>query len=210
MVVIEQDNTQRDAEVIHSFDIDGDGRIVDESSQCSQCSEKDKKYNDLMKLYLKSLHRYSELDFKHKDLLQAKTHLGKPESPDTVTTSSSHDIFTPNEVKYLEAMPLDKSADSTFVLKCLEFAYKNDTSVLRNKTLMGTQESVVFVDGEAMTQAKKDPLTPIKVQRIKGLFMERLSKCQIDSTVFGQRIKDSNVNKLFATGILNISKKKKQ
>lgn len=89
-------------------------------------------------------------------------------------------------------MPFDKPADSSFILKCLEFVYKDDPTVLRNKTLKGLPESVTYNDdGSTVTQPKKE-----------------LSKCQIDSVSFGERIKDANVNKLFATGILNIAKKK--
>lgn len=191
----------------NSFDIDVSGN-TNVSTQCAGCLERDKKYKDLMKLYLKSTHRYSEMDHKFKDLLRTKTHSKQPEPDDTAV--STNDVFTPNEIKYLQSMPLSKSSDSTFILKCLEFAYKADPTVLRFKTLKGRPESVQYDDNGNMEQlAKKEPLSPIKVQSIKDLFIARLSKCQIDSVAFGERIKDFNVNRLFATGIINVSKKSK-
>lgn len=148
------------------------------------------------------------MDHKYNDLLRTKTRQNLPDPVDTMASTS--DVFTPNEVKYLEAMPLTKAGDSTFILKCLEFAYKREPSVLRFKTLKGVPESVQYNDDGTMEQvAKKDPLTPIKVERIQELFISRLSKCKIDSVEYGERIKESKVNKLFATGIINVSKKSK-
>lgn len=196
------DNDQDDS---FELDINQETNVLPE---CAPCLEKEKKYKDLMKVYLKLTHRYSELDQKYKDLLQTKTRTNQPEPDGTV--SFSNDVFTPNEVKYLQAMPLDKTTDSTFILKCLEFAYKENPSQLRLRTLKGRPESVQYHDdGSIEEQVKKDPLSPIKVQRIKELFIDRLSKCKIDCVAFGERIKDTNVNKLFATGILNIVKKQK-
>lgn len=45
---------------------------------------------------------------------------------------------------------------------------------------------------------------PRKVDRIKGLFIERISKPEINSADYRERIKDPYVNKLFAAGIRNI------
>lgn len=191
--------------VDNSFEIDV-GQNMNVSPECAGCVAKDMKYKDLMKVYLKLTHRYTQLDEKYAHLLQLKTNTNEPEPDSTVL--SNKDVFTPNEVKYLHAMPLDKKTDSTFVLKCLEFSYKDNLSVMKFKTLKGRPESVQYNDnGEIEQHSKKDPLTPKKVQRIKELFIDRVSKCKIDATAFGERIKDANVNKLFATGILNIAKK---
>lgn len=179
------------------------------------------KYKNLKKVYVQLTIRYSEQSLKFEHLLKSKTNAGNTTdhttdhttghfpSPNTgIQVQSNDDIFTPRELIYLQCMSLDKSKDSTFIMKCLEFAYKNNLPILRFKTLKGKPESVQFDEGgEAENIAGKDPLTPMKVNRIKDLFLERLSKCQIDPVVYGERVKDSNINKLFASGVKNISKK---
>lgn len=40
----------------------------------------------------------------------------------------------------------------------------------------------------------KDPLTPKKVERIRDLFIERISKCQLNPVAYGERIKDTYLN----------------
>lgn len=130
-------------------------------SQCSneRCVEMEKKYKDLMKLYLKATHRFSELDHKYSELLRMKTRIGPPDT--NVAEEPSNDIFSLNELKYLQSIPLSKTADSTFILKCLDFAYKSDPSVLRCKTLKGKAEVTQYDDdGNIKQQAKRNPWLP--------------------------------------------------
>lgn len=105
-------------------------------------------------------------------------------------------------------MELDKKSDCTFILNCLKYAYKSDRSVLKSKSLKGTAEKTdITPEGEEIHHDGKSPLTPQKVDVIKGLFVDRISKCQIDSVEYKERMKDPYVNRLLAAGIKNLSKK---
>lgn len=184
------------------------------SRHCSDCEEKIKewedKYKELKKLYVKLTVNYAELDLKHKDLLKSAT--GKNDTKtatSTVASSVDGDIFTSGEVKFLECMPLERKKDSTFVLQCLQFAYKTDPKILAGKSLYGTKESIEFTeDGKETRHPAKQPITPTKANRIKELFVDRISKCDISSAEYGERIKGTNVNRLLASGIKNLSKVK--
>lgn len=188
--------------------------------QCSGCIEKSleiddwkKKYElevaqrkELNQLYVKSTISFTELYSKYNDLLQTTAAL--PKSDDAAASSSSDDIFTNSELKYLQCMSLDKKHDCSFVLSALKFAYKADLSVFRSRTLFGTAERTdITTNGENIHHSAKDPLTPSKVRRVKTLFIERISKSEINSVDYSQRMKDSYVNTLFAAGIRNLSKK---
>lgn len=177
------------------------------STQCTECKNWEVKYKDLKMLYVKLTIHSSEKDLKYEDLLKTKTRTIYSDIDDVAT--SNGDIFSPNEIKSLQGIPQDKKKDSTFILKCLEYAYKSDQSVLQKKTLKGKSEVIHFSETGNVEHivAGKDPLTPEKVARIKELFIERLSNCEIDAFAYGERIKDSNLNKLIASGVKNISKK---
>lgn len=187
---------------------------------CTGCVEKlaeieewKKKYDlevqqhkEYKRLYLNSTVQFSELHSKYNDLV--KTTAALPKIPDGVATASSEDIFTANEVKYLQCMPLEKKTDCTFILSALKFVYKTDLTVLATKTLKGTSERIeVTSSGEHIRHPAKDPMTPSKVSRIKSLFIERIAKCEISSPDFADRMKDAYVNKLFAAGIRNLAHK---
>lgn len=189
----------------------------DDSSthQCAECENKQKecmewerKYKELKRMYVKLTVNYAELDLKHKDL--AKLSAGKIDNKaatSSVEGTVDGDVFSPGEIKFLECMPLDKKKDSTFILQCLQFAYKKDPKILASKSLYGTKESVEFTkDGKEVHHPAKQPITPIKASRIKELFVDRISKCDINSVEYGDRIKETNVNRLLASGIKNMSK----
>lgn len=144
---------------------------------------------------------------KYNDLLKSKSHTSNDVGVSEATAVSG-DIFTPNELKFLQCMSLEKKEDSTFVHQCVQFAYKSDLHVLAHRTLKGTKDWIeIKDDGEKKHHAAKEPLSPHKVNRIKDVFHERISKCAIDAATFGERVNDANINKLFASAIKNISKK---
>lgn len=181
---------------------------------CAECEQMRKerdefeaKYKELKRMYVKLTMHHAELDLKHTDLEKIAT--GKRnENNDDTNAAPADDIFTPNELKYLRCMPFEKKKDSTFVLQCLQFSYKNETSVMVNKSLKGTREwTEIADDGNEVHHPAKQPLSPHKVSRIKEVFVERISKCQINHVEYGERVKETYINKLFATGIKNISKK---
>lgn len=185
-------------------------KLYENRSRHDDCVEKDNqwetKYKDLKKVYMNQSHHYSELNIKYNVLLQTKSNYCQPD--DDATNACYDDVFSSKELKILQNMSLDKKKDSTFIHQCLEYAYKNDLAVLSGRTLKGKAESVKFSDeGQEEYIPKKDPLSPEKVDRIKELFIERIIKCNVDSACFEARIKDSNINKLFASSIKNIANK---
>lgn len=124
--------------------------------------------------------------------------------------SASDDVFTENEVKFLQSLPLDKKKDSAFILQCIKYSYKNNEATLRNKTLKGTLDRVeIKDDGTQTVHPAKDPLTPEKVKRIEQLFIDRVSKSKCFAGEFGDRVKQTNINKLIAYAIKNVSSKEK-
>lgn len=176
--------------------------------KAAQYKELDAKYKALKNVYFILASHYAELNIKNEALLKAKSHIDQLDIGGD--TALPDDLFTKNEMRCLQAMSLEKGKDSTFILQCLEFVYKNDLSLMRSKTLKGKAESVqISDDGTSQIIPAKEPLTPIKIVRIKELFLERLSKCDVNSAVYAERIKESNINKLIASGIKNIAKKLK-
>lgn len=122
----------------------------------------------------------------------------------------SSNVFTPNEINRLRSLPLEKKNDSNFILHCIEYAYKNRTAVLPNKTMNGTRDRYEVKDGTpTIVRQGKDPLTPEKVHEIKKLFIKRISDSRCLAGEFGDRIKPTYVNQLIATAIKNVSNKEK-
>lgn len=189
--------------------------VATSTGECSECQKKaaeskewEEKYKKLKKSYMKLSIDHSDISMKYKDLVKVAT--GKIQATnDGAEAKANDDVFTPNELKFLQYMSLEKKKDSNFVLQCLHFAYKSDHSVLAHKSLIGTTEKIEFTDGgDQIIQAAKGPLSPNKVIRIKELFLERVSKSDENAVDHGERIKDSYINKLFASGIKNIAKRK--
>lgn len=177
--------------------------------KCAECKKWEKKYHHLKMLYLKLANHHAEVDLKYHDLLKTKT--STVPLPSDGTVSSSDDVFSAREVNYLRCMPLEKKNDSTFVLHCLTYAYKDNVAVLKKKTLKGKSEVQQISENGCVEHVvpAKDPLTPKKVEQIRDLFIERISKCQLDPVSYGERIKDTYLNKIIASSIRNIVKKSK-
>lgn len=189
--------------------------------KCGECVRKDlqiidweRKYHqeveqrkELKKVYVNTTIRFSELYSKYNDLLKTVESSRDHTANDAVATAQD-DIFTENEVKFLQCMALEKKIDCTFIHHCLKYAYKVDLSVLVLRTLKGTSEwTETTKEGEQINHEAKLPLTPKKVERIKGLFIQRVSASRIDAAEYADRMKGAYVNKLLAAGIKNLSKK---
>lgn len=204
--VAEGENTDGDFEE-HSASPDSTGGAKLECVSCVQKNaeykELEEKYNELKKRFVKLTIHHSEVDLKYHDLLKATTGNVRIVDGDSETNG---DLFTVNELKFLDCMQLDKKKDSTFVNQCLQFAYKADLSALTSKSLKGTKDWVEFTEANGQVHhSAKNPLSPAKVDRIRDLYIARIAKCKIDAVAYGERI--GNLNKHFASGIKNISKK---
>ncbi len=183
---------------------------------CSECEQNRKerdewqeKYKELKKSYYKLAVRHSELDLMHKDLEKVATAKTNEYNIDenAISIATDSDIFTAAELRFLQCMPLEKKKDSTFVLQCVKFAYKEDTSVLNNKSLYGTKGRIEFTeDGGEVRQPAKQPLSPHKVDRMRGVFIDKISKCNLNAVEYGVRMKETYLNQLIASAIKNISK----
>lgn len=180
--------------------------------QCKGCKEWQLKFDELQKLSLRLTIRNAEMDLKFEDLLRAKTGSNQfvPVSDDATADAPQDDVFTERELIYLKCMAYDKEMDSTFIHHCIQYAYKDNASVLVNKTLKGTADKVVFAPNgdEKELIPGKDPLTPLKVEKIRNLFINRISKCQLDAVSYSERIKDAYFNRLIGSAVRNISNKK--
>lgn len=77
-----------------------------------------------------------------------------------------------------------------------------------NKTLYGTLERKEFGDdGAVVVRPAKDPLTPVKVKRIEELFIKRAIESKCLAAEFAERIKSTNINRLIASAVRNVSNK---
>lgn len=181
----------------------------DHIAHITGCKDWESKYKNLKKDYMKIGTNFAELRIAHDDLLKTKTYSQSNPSDVHDVISSSEGIFTSNEIAVLQNMPLDQQTDSTFILKCLKFAYKNDPSVLRHKTLKGKREAMVISEGgDVAYMPGKDPLSPQKIKSIRELFVDRINKCNLKPAAYDKRIKDPYMNKLIASCITNIGKSK--
>lgn len=209
---------------------------VDRSDGCGECDKWRKKYEDVKRSHIKLSVRYTELMMKFDELAEVAKGSVRPNlnienindgpqilsiangiASQTLSTSAGvaqsfcqpNDIFTENEIICLKCLPLDKNKDSTFILNCLQYAYKNNAASLATKTLKGTPGRFEVSDSGDLIEvmAAKDPLTPKKVQRIHQLFMDRVTKSKCMAVEFAERLKETYFNKLVASAVKNISNK---
>lgn len=181
------------------------------SKLCGEsCALLRKKYEDLKQSHIKLSVRHCELVMKYDELVNAKTNTNVSHLEASDMLSSTGDVFTANEIRILESLPLEKKKDLNFILQCVQYAYKENPSVLVSKTLKGTLEKIEILDGVAVeVRPAKSPVTPEKVKRIEELFIKRVTASKCLAVEFGERIKPKYMNRLIATAITNISNKVK-
>ncbi len=205
----DQNNRQVACVVVSGSDDEVSGNAV--KSCDASCELLRKKYKDLKKIHFQLCQRHCEISMKYDQLVETLDTVRKAESTNAELSdlpSSTDDVFTPNQIRILESLPLEKKKDSTFILQCIEYAYKDKTSTLANKTLYGTLERKEFGDdGAVVVRPAKDALTPEKVIRIEKLFVKRVTESKCLSAEFAERIKPTNINRLIASAIRNVSNK---
>ncbi|KAG4071713.1 hypothetical protein HA402_011867 [Bradysia odoriphaga] len=187
-----------------------------QSAQCTrpecvqvalECREWERKYKEVKRKYLNLTMNYSEENIKYKNLIKVATRSTRSDNNEATLAGDS--LITSNELKALDRIPLETTKDSTFIKDCLQYIYKDNLSVLCQKSVKGTSERIEFSadGGEVKRHSAKDPMTPEKYDRVKELFIDRISQCDIDQVSHGERLKVTNINRLMASGIKNISKK---
>lgn len=152
--------------------------------------------------------RHCKVDMKYEDFKKVATNTVylNDDDEESEVASPPDDILTANELKCLKSISLERKKDSTFVLDAMRCVYKN-VSVLSNKTLKGTPQHTEFKDdGTAIVHPSKSPLTPEKVTKVEQLFIDCVTRSKTGVVDQGERIKQSNINKLFASAISNLSK----
>lgn len=190
------------------------------STECAGCMQKtaeliqkaneskewERKYKELKKVYLKLTVNFTEEHSKFSDLLKVVTNTTHKEIDGPTTPRD--DIFTQNEIRVLQGMSRDKDKDATFIRESLQYVYKGDLNIFKSRTLKGTREwTEITKDGQEKHHPAKEAFTPEKVDRIKELFIERISTLTIDSATYAERMQAAYINRLFAAGIKNIAKK---
>lgn len=171
----------------------------DSKNDCTRadCIEMKCKYKALQKNYAKLAIENAEISMKYKDM--SKTFEALHKNDDVTITNDG--MFLTSELQTLNRLPVTKKYDSTFIRTCLEIMYQDDLTVLAGKSAQRVSDR----NGKT-----KMPLTPSKVKRIKELFAERLYQCKLDPAALAERVNDTRVNQLLATGIKNIVNKKKE
>ncbi|XP_037045464.1 uncharacterized protein LOC119080943 isoform X1 [Bradysia coprophila] len=119
-----------------------------------------------------------------------------------------NDIFTDDEITNLKKIALTKNRDSTFILSCVQYAYKENLASLTSKTLKGTRGKYEVKEGKVITiKPPKDPLTPEKVARIQQLFIDRIARCKCVATESGERVNQLRFNELIANAVRTVTNK---
>lgn len=103
--------------------------------------------------------------------------------------------FSTEELSFLRSFRTTKSDDSTFVATTMKYLYKQNLSVLKEKSVTGRSTKA----GE-----KKEPITPEKYDVISNIFTERINLIMKDAIERNNRIK--SINKLIKDAIHNINK----
>lgn len=104
--------------------------------------------------------------------------------------------FTEDELSNLRSINAAKSGDSTFVATCVKYAYKQNLSALKNKSVTGKSRK----HGQA-----KQPVTPSKYKRLSEIFAERVN--MITKNVAESKARKNGFNKYMKDAISNINRK---
>lgn len=104
-------------------------------------------------------------------------------------------VFTEDEKSAIMFLGKEKSLDSTFVLKCVRFLYKNDLNVLRARTVVKSRDG-------------KQPMTPKKRNIISSAFGCRMEKYkdQMSDVELNLRWNDKAIVDHIQNGIQNTVK----
>lgn len=103
--------------------------------------------------------------------------------------------FTENELATLRSIGATNREDSTFIAASVKFLYKNNLSILKEKSLTGRS---------AKPGHPKEPITPKKIEILSKIFKERVDSVANDDIENGARNKC--LNKYIKNAIANINR----
>lgn len=103
--------------------------------------------------------------------------------------------FTEEELSHLRSISAINSGDSTFVAHCVKYLYKQNLSVLKDKSVTGNSRTRGQV---------KQPVTPRKYKIISEIFMERVNLITKNANESEARAKGLNI--FIKNAIYNINR----
>lgn len=136
------------------------------------------KYKKTRKLFITSLQNNLVKDIRIAKLEAVlKTHgiVANPEefSLDQFVGFSKH--FDEKLLAQLRGLDYSSAGDSSFLKKCIVHLYKNNLSLLANRTPCGRNEHTVKRDGKVVaTRPRKEAVSPGKIIILKEIFAERI------------------------------------
>lgn len=146
---------------------------------------------------IKKLHQDVErLEIKEKIVLATGAILNTNTNENCMESFSTFgNNFTAEELSQLRSIGLSSREDSTFVASCLKFAYKENISILKTKSVTGKTTK---------SSQTKEPVSPKKMEMFSKIFTERVNLITNDATEREARVK--RFNKYIKDAINNINK----
>lgn len=123
----------------------------------------------------------------------------QPAEPDIASANMESFVafgayFTNDELSHLRSIGPDNSSDSTFVLQCVKFLYKQNLHVLKHKSVTGKSTK-----GEV-----KEPISPNKYKILTDVFDERVNITTQNAVNCKPRAK--GLNKFIKNAINNVNR----
>lgn len=106
--------------------------------------------------------------------------------------------FLPEKVlASLRSLDFDARSDSTFLSTCITALYKDDLKKLAQRTVTGTNERTIVLNGKRTVLPAKNPVSPQKIIILSKIFDERVEALpEIDD--FDKMTRKKGMNKVLA------------
>lgn len=170
-----------------------------------------KVFNSTVKINLEKDLKIQRLEAEKRLSIDGSCDSNGEESNLMYATYNQH--FTPKELIELRSIHDDASCDATFIRTGLVHLYRDSLNILKEKSLLGSEAKKIkrkTKNGEMEIKTlSKEPLSPKKVQMLKGMLLERVSTVTKNEFQILQRTKEVRVNQLFANAIGNINRSRK-
>lgn len=151
------------------------------------------KYNKAKSLYHASLKNNFEKDLEISRLKNLETRSAVSHQTNEARQSNeAHKYenyrkdFQDIELVKLRSIEDDCKNDATFIRLMLMYIYKDNLGILSNRSVKGTKVRVKRrkIDGMESEINSTEPLSPLKLKILSGVFAERLSKSKESEKVF--------------------------
>lgn len=146
------------------------------------------------KFYEKATQSLHVEQLKNEDL--KKVMHNQHDNQNNIPFSNYSEHFTSSELKDLASINVGSRSDSTFILHCVNFLYKDNIGVLKDRNATVSKAT-----------GRKKQITPSKKNLISRVFAERLETENLAPKVFVSRFEHCNI--LLNNAISNINRRKK-